>query len=85
MANDGERARKRASFHSDMGLSNNAISRKLLIFSVWSIEQKMFIFEHMIDICDEPAGHGPAVTLFDALFLSQFERYSFEILTQCEF
>ena len=36
-----------------------------------------FLFEHIIDIRDEPARPGPAVTLFDALFLSQFKRYSF--------
>ena len=36
------------------------ISRKLLIFSIWSMEQKMFLFEHMIDIRDEPARPDPA-------------------------
>ena len=34
---------KRASFHSNMGLSNNAIYRKLLNFSISSFEQKMFL------------------------------------------
>ena len=35
---------------------------------------------HIIDIRDEPARLGPAVTLFDALFLSQFKKYQIEIL-----
>ena len=46
-------------FHSHMGLSNNPISGKLLVFSTWSMEQKMFIFQHKIDIRDEPARLGP--------------------------
>ena len=45
----------KASFHSHMELSSNAIFRKLLKFSMWSTEQKMFIFQYTIDIRDEPA------------------------------
>ena len=55
VASDAERACKRASFHSHMGLLNNVISCKLLIFSIWSIEQKILLFEHIIDIRDDPA------------------------------
>ena len=65
-----------------MGPSNNAISWKLLIFSIWPIEQEMFIFDQTIDICDELAPPGPAVTLFDAVFHSQFKKYKFEFLIQ---
>ena len=32
---------------------------KLLIFFIWPIEQKMFLFDHIIDIGDEPARPGP--------------------------
>ena len=53
-----KRARKKASFHNHMGVSNNAISRKPLIFLIWSIEQKIFIFEDLVDIRDEPARRG---------------------------
>ena len=42
----------RAFFHNHMGLSNNSISRKLLI---WFMEQNMLLFAHIIDIRDEPA------------------------------
>ena len=56
------------------GFSNSAISRKLLIFSIWLRERKYFIFDHIIDIRDEPAQPihvrpDPTITLFDGLFL----------------
>ena len=38
------------------------------------MEQRLFIFEHLIDIQDEPAGPGLAITLSDALLLSQYRR-----------
>ena len=79
IASDAERARKRAYFHSHMGLSKNVFPRNLLIFSIRSIEQKMFIFDHTIDSCDEQAR---AVTLFDAYFSVSSKDTKFEILTQ---
>ena len=38
IASDAERSRMRASLHSHMGLSNNVTHKKLLIFSIWSME-----------------------------------------------
>ena len=81
MLSEAKRTRKIASFHSHNGLSNNVISRKPLIFSIWSIEQKMFLFDHIIDIRDENGWPGPAMTLFDELFLNHFKRYKLKIKT----
>ena len=47
--------------------------------------RKKNIFDHIIDICDLHARPGPAETLFDGLFLSQFRRYELEILKQFEY
>ena len=47
----------RASFHGQMGLSNNAISQNLTIFSIW-LMKKMVIFGHIIiGIRDELAAY----------------------------
>ena len=35
-------------------ISNDMISRYLLIFGVWGMEQKVLIFDHAIDVRDEP-------------------------------
>ena len=35
----------------------------------------MLLFDIVIDIRDEPAQPGPAVTPFDAIFLSHFKRF----------
>ena len=54
-----------------MGLTNNeGISETNDFLSIRFVEEKMFIFEHIIVMRDEPARPGPAVALFDALFLS---------------
>ena len=45
----------------------NRISWKLLISSIWLMEEKMFHFDHIIDIRDEPAKLGPARTILDGL------------------
>ena len=55
---EAERTRKRASLHSHMGLLNNAISRKLLIFPLWSMEQIFVLFDDIIDIRDVLAQPG---------------------------
>ena len=55
-----------------MGLSYNARSLNLLIFLILLLEQKMFIFDPMVDTCE----------LFDGLFLSWFRKYELEISTQ---
>ena len=44
-----------AHFHSRMVLTNNALSRKILIFFIWFTEKKWFIYSQVIDIRDEPA------------------------------
>ena len=31
----------------------------------------------------DPARHGPTVTLFDGLYLRNYYRYGFQVLTQC--
>ena len=48
-----------ASFHSHMGLSSNSIYQKLLIFSIWPTEHKLFLFDHIIYFNDEPTQLGP--------------------------
>ena len=47
-----------AYFDSHMGLSNNATFLKLLILSIWLMQQKKFLFDHKNDIRDEPALPG---------------------------
>ena len=42
-------------------------------YGLWN--KKMFIFHYIIDNRDEPARLGPAVTLLDTVFLSQFKSY----------
>ena len=39
------------------GISNNVISRKLLIFSMCLSGQKMFLFNHIVDSQDEIPAH----------------------------
>ena len=41
---------------------------------------KKNLFDHMLDIRDEPAQPGPI--LFDGIFLSQFKIQKFEVLTR---
>ena len=48
--------------------------------ALWT--KKKFLFGHIVDVRDEPARAGPAMTLFDVLFLNQFRRYKLGILTQ---
>ena len=36
-----------------------------IFFSILLIHQKIILFDHIIDIRNEPAGLGPAGTLFD--------------------
>ena len=42
------------------------------------MKKKTFLFDHIIDIRCELAWPGPIVTLFDGLFLSQYDRYKLE-------
>ena len=46
------------------------------------MEQKMFVFDHIIDIRDELARPGSAMALFNGLFLKNFRSYKLDILTQ---
>ena len=46
------------------------------------MEQKTFVFDHIIDIRDELARPGLAMARFDALFLKNFRSYKLQILTQ---
>ena len=41
------------------------ISRKLLNFSIWLMDEKVFNFGHIIDIRDEPARPDAAMKLYD--------------------
>ena len=57
---EAEGARRRASFHSHMGLSNKATSRKILIFFYMVYGTiDVFLFEHTIDNRDELAQPDP--------------------------
>ena len=69
-----------------MGNQKTAVSRIQLIFSILLIWQKKFLFDHRIDIHDEPAWSGPArpdpaLALFDRLLLIKFIINELEILT----
>ena len=46
------------------------------------MEKKIILVKVIIDIRDEPARPGSAVTLFDGLSLSLFKRYKLEIFSQ---
>ena len=48
--------------------SNNTILRNLLKFKACCIKPYIFIFDHLFDTRDEPAPHGPALTLFGKCF-----------------
>ena len=61
------RIRKFFFFHSHMGNQKNVVSRKLLIFSILLMEQKMFLFDNVIEISDEPARPGQTRPATDAL------------------
>ena len=52
---------------------------KLLIFEAWSIQPKIHNFNQLIDICDEQVKPGPAMRLFNSLFLKQRLRYELQI------
>ena len=67
--------------HSHMGKQNNIITREKLILAMWFMKQKVIIFRCRIDIHDEPVRPGPAMTLFDGLFLKSVERYEIETYT----
>ena len=69
----------RAFFHSLMGNQNNAISRKLLIFPVMLMEQKMLLFDRVSDIRDKLA--WPHYYQSCPAFLTKF----FFIVTGCCF
>ena len=71
-----------ASSNSHMGLSNNALFGKLWIFSTWLVEQKKkFLFDPIIDICDEPVQPGRNV-LLTGCFFRQFKSFELEFLSQ---
>ena len=58
-ASDAERTCGREIFSTVIyGISNYDTSRKLMTFSIWLMEQKMFHFDHIISVCDEPARSG---------------------------
>ena len=76
-------------------ISNNAITRKLLIFFfIWLMEifflydllNIFFLFDHVIEIVmkrdgpvrPDPDPPGPAMTLFNRLYLCQFDWYDLE-------
>ena len=61
-----------------MGLSNDAISQKRLIF-IFDIAYEKCYFDHIIAILNEPARPRPAITQLDELFLYQFKRYILQI------
>ena len=69
-------------FTAMYGISNNAIYLKLLIFSMWLMERKMFLSAHIIDIRNEPtlpgpAGLGPTRPGLDALWRVFSETFFF--------
>ena len=69
-----------------MGKQNNIITREILILAMWFIEQKVITFRFGTDIRDEPAQPeparpGPAMTLFDGLFLKCVKRYKHKTFT----
>ena len=64
------------------GFKQLDILKTINFFSVWLREQKMFLFEHVIDIRDAPTRPGPArpdqaMTLIEGLFLTQLKRTQF--------
>ena len=67
---EAKQARKRASFHSHMEVSNNATSRKLLIFfSIWSIQKNASFFTQIrYPWWTGPARPGPALPGHNALW-----------------
>ena len=46
---------RRESLVYGYGKKNKRISQKLSILAIWFIEQKTFLFTHIIEIRDEPA------------------------------
>ena len=48
-----------------------------IFFSIWHMEQKMFQFDHIIDIRDVLARSGSAETQFDVSLLGQFPIHNF--------
>ena len=46
----------KASFHGRNGIPYNAVRQKLLISSIWRMEQNVFLFYHEVNVRDEPAG-----------------------------
>ena len=50
---------------------------------IFYVAYETIFYHHLVDIHDEHARTGPAVLLFDGIFLSQFKRYQHEIVTQC--
>ena len=77
------RSTERASFYSHMGEENNNITHEILILVIWFIEQKVIIFPCRNNIRDEPAPPGPAMTLFDALYIRSYGSYGLGTTTQC--
>ena len=73
------RSMQRASFFSLMGKQNNIITREILILAMWFI----FFDVKLISVMNQPGPTrpGPAMTLFDGLFLKLVKRYELESST----
>ena len=84
IANNMERnetsSQSKASFHSHMGLSNNAVSPKLLQFFAKDYWTKNLSFwpYNRYSCWNSLARSDPAMTLFDGLFLRQFKKMDFQ-------
>ena len=64
-------------FSESHGTSQQRDISVTIDFFIWLIEHKLFLFEHRVDIHNEPA-----MTFSGWLFLSQFKRYKLKFVPQ---
>ena len=62
------------------------VSRKLSIFDIWCIEQKMFVFTWISKVRHKkirpgPARTGPNLTLIKCLYLGKYDTYKKKVMS----